>query len=189
MQSFRKVDQEDGVPPDLDLQLRSELAADRGADPDPVIDGTADQVGQHLSRLLRVIARMRQQSDMGAGHVLGLLIDKGPQRVGEIAGALATDPSTASRKVAALVEAGLVERRPDPADGRAHLLAATAAGERQCVAGRRHRIELVAAVPRKWPDGAGRQSAVLLGRPADGLQEQDRRATRVGPGRRAGGEN
>ena len=80
-------------------------------------------------RLLRIVARLRHQTDVA--YVLGLLLEKGPQRVGEIAQALGTDPSTVSRKVAALVDAGLVERRVDPDDGRAHLLAATPAGEQQ----------------------------------------------------------
>ncbi|MGK5739408.1 MarR family winged helix-turn-helix transcriptional regulator [Micromonospora sp. URMC 103] len=40
------------------------------------------------------------------------------------------DPSTVSRAVAALVTDGLVERRPDPADKRAHVLALTPDGRR-----------------------------------------------------------
>jgi DNA-binding MarR family transcriptional regulator len=39
------------------------------------------------------------------------------------------DPSTVSRQIADLVDLGLVERRADPRDGRATLLAATGAGE------------------------------------------------------------
>ena len=132
------------------------------------MDETADLIGQDLARLLRLVARQRHQAET---YVLGLLLEKGPQRVGEIAQALGTDPSTVSRKVAALVDAGLVERRVDPADGRAHLLAATAAGEQKCVDGRRHRIAMVASVLSGWPEDSRRQLATLLGQFADGLQE------------------
>src|SRR4029079_6426222 len=119
-------------------------------------------------------------------YVLGVLLERGPQRVGEIAQALGTDPSTVSRKVAALVDAGLVERRVDPADGRAHLLAGTTAGEQRCAHRPRpptaaaaqcgcdvcrHRIALVASVLSGWPEDSRRQLATLLGQFADGLQE------------------
>ena len=132
------------------------------------MDDTADLIGQDLLRLLRVVARQRHQAET---FVLSVLLEKGPQRVGEIAQALGTDPSTVSRKVAALVDAGLVERRADPADGRAHLLAATPAGERKCADGRRHRIDMVASVLSGWPEDSRRQLATLLGQFTDGLQE------------------
>jgi DNA-binding MarR family transcriptional regulator len=148
------------------------------------VDGTADHIGHDLARLMRTVARMRQHTDTAVAHVLGLLIEKGPQRVGEIAQALGTEPSTVSRKIAALVDAGLVERRVDPDDGRAHLLAATAAGERKCVEGRRHRIDLVTAVLSEWPEESRSQLATLLARFADGMQEHGARMTRV-----PGGEN
>jgi len=132
------------------------------------MDDTADLISQDLGRLLRVVARQRHQSEI---YVLGVLLERGPQRVGEIAQALGTDPSTVSRKVAALVDAGLVERRADPDDGRAHLLAATPAGEQRCADGRRHRMDMVASVLSGWPEDSRRQLATLLGQFADGLQE------------------
>jgi DNA-binding MarR family transcriptional regulator len=132
------------------------------------MDETADRIGQELGRLLRIIARQPRDA---AVYVVDLLLTKGPQRVGEIAQALGTDPSTVSRKVAALVDAGLVERRVDPDDGRAHLLAATAAGAQKCADGRRRRIEMVTAALSGWPEDSRRDLATLLGRFADGLQE------------------
>ena len=141
-------------------------------------DAAADRIGHDLARLMRSVTRMRQQTDMAVGYVLGLLIENGPQRVGEIANALDTDPSTVSRKVAALVDAGLVERRVDPDDGRAHLLAATPAGERKCVDGRRRRIDMVASVLAEWPEDSRRQLAGLLARFADGMHEHGVRMSR-----------
>lgn len=52
----------------------------------------------------------------------------GPTRVSELAARLDVDLSVASRQVATLEAAGLVERDPDPADRRAHLLGLTDAG-------------------------------------------------------------
>ena len=57
------------------------------------------------------------------------LCKDGPQRSSALAAAVCVDPSTVSRQIGDLVELGLVERRADPHDGRATLLAATAAGE------------------------------------------------------------
>ena len=57
------------------------------------------------------------------------LCKDGPQRSSALAAAVCVDPSTVSRQIADLVDLGLVERRADPLDGRATLLAATEAGE------------------------------------------------------------
>jgi DNA-binding MarR family transcriptional regulator len=57
------------------------------------------------------------------------LCKDGPQRSSALAAAVCVDPSTVSRQIGDLVDLRLVERRADPHDGRATLLAATAAGE------------------------------------------------------------
>jgi DNA-binding MarR family transcriptional regulator len=153
-------------------------------DPDTtILDSTAEHIGQDLARLLRLVARHRHRTDAGA-DVLGVLLERGPARVGEIAAALCSDPSTVSRKVAALVDAGLVERRVDPGDGRAHLLAVTAAAEQHRADACRRRNDMVASVLTGWPDDNRRRLAELLGRFVDGMQEQDGRL-----GARSGGEN
>jgi DNA-binding MarR family transcriptional regulator len=164
------------------------------ADTREMID--ADRIGQLLMRLLRVTARHRHQGGdvVAVGHVLAELLERGPQRVGELAQAMGTDPSTVSRQVTTLVEAGLVERRADPGDGRAHLLAATASGSDRCAAGRRRRVALVAQVLAHWTAQDRQQLADLLERLADGLQRDTMpaRAMAVGDartGRRPGGEN
>ena len=63
------------------------------------------------------------------------------------------------------------DHRNRPADGRAHLLAATPEGERKCDDVRRRRIDMVTSVLSGWPEDSRRQLAALLGRFADGLQE------------------
>jgi DNA-binding MarR family transcriptional regulator len=135
----------------------------------------ADRVAQEIGRLIRVLTHMRRdKADPVAAHVLGHLAEAGPQRVGEVAQAVGTDPSTVSRQVAALVAAGMVERRADPDDGRAHLLAVTEDGLRCCADWRRKRIDLLATVLADWPDESRQQLAELIGRFADDVQELDR---------------
>lgn len=99
----------------------------------------ADQLGLQLVRFLRLLERAHHQfNDKPHGQAHGVekagymlmahLVLNGPQRTSALADAVHSDPSTVSRQVAQLVRAGLVERRADPLDGRACLLAATDAG-------------------------------------------------------------
>jgi DNA-binding MarR family transcriptional regulator len=86
--------------------------------------------GRILHRTKIRLARMLPEGlDWAAGALLGKLAHHGPTRQGELADRALLDPSTVSRYVGQLVRSGLVERRPDPEDGRAVLLAATDAGQ------------------------------------------------------------
>lgn len=73
-------------------------------------------------------------------QILVQLVRRGPARVGTLAEALAVTQPTASDAVAALVRKGYVEKRADPADGRAARLHPTAPARRL--------VKEVAA----WPD-------------------------------------
>jgi DNA-binding MarR family transcriptional regulator len=66
--------------------------------------------------------------DGAAISLLMQLVRCGPRRQGELADVAMLDPSTVSRYVGQLVRRDLVERRPDPADGRAVQLVATRTG-------------------------------------------------------------
>lgn len=57
------------------------------------------------------------------------LWDSGPVRQTELIAVLDSDSATIARMVQRLEKAGLVERAPDPHDGRATLVSATAAGD------------------------------------------------------------
>jgi DNA-binding MarR family transcriptional regulator len=151
---------------------------------DPSLLLAADRIGQEIGRLVRALTHLkRHQTDLAAAHVLAHLAETGPQRVGAIAYAVGTDPSTVSRQVAVLVAAGLVERRADPDDGRAQMLAVTEAGLRCCEEGRRKRAALLTEVLSGWPDESRQRLAELIGRFADDVQELDRQVTS-----RSGGE-
>ena len=94
------------------------------------------ELSQELIRYARILHLIKTHEstsaltglDSGAVTVLMFLVKGGPQRQGALAGCAMLDPSTVSRYVAQLVRAGHVERRPDPADGRAVQLVATERG-------------------------------------------------------------
>jgi DNA-binding MarR family transcriptional regulator len=98
-----------------------------------ITTATADQL---LTALRRIVRASRTAQQLGLEEdlpgwtvsVLSLLARDGQQRLGKVASYLGVDPSVVSRHVAALEQAGLVSRRPDPADGRAQLLVVTRAG-------------------------------------------------------------
>lgn len=66
--------------------------------------------------------------ERAAYSILGRLESEGPARLSAIAHFFGLDVSTMSRQVTTLEADGLVERIPDPDDGRAHLLQLTKPG-------------------------------------------------------------
>lgn len=86
-----------------------------------------------------------------AAHFLVIcLVHQGPLRTGGLAEAVHSDPSTISRQVSYLVQQGLVERRPDPQDGRACVLAVTDKGERMVEDYKQQRNEHLVAMLATW---------------------------------------
>lgn len=67
--------------------------------------------------------------DLGLADALEVIDLQGPCRMRDLAQALRIEPSTATRTVDRLVERGLVDRMPDPADARAVVVSATPAGQ------------------------------------------------------------
>jgi DNA-binding MarR family transcriptional regulator len=67
--------------------------------------------------------------DVAQGDALDAILELGPVRMGELAQALRVDASTATRTVARLADAGLVERQ-EGADRRVVEIVATEAGRR-----------------------------------------------------------
>jgi DNA-binding MarR family transcriptional regulator len=90
-------------------------------------------VNSLIHALLSVGRLMRQRSqgetlDTGSFWLLKTLATSGPQRVTDLASYAGLDASTVSRHVAQLHSAGLIERTPDPVDGRAQRVKLSAAG-------------------------------------------------------------
>ncbi|MGM1060956.1 MarR family winged helix-turn-helix transcriptional regulator [Saccharothrix sp. Mg75] len=118
----------------------------------------ADRVGTALVRMNKmhacVAAHMSKSGLDKASFVLLATLERlGPARSSALAEAVFSDPSTVSRQVATLVKEGLVERRADPEDGRASVLAVTGAGARLVDERRRQRNEALAGLFADWgPD-------------------------------------
>jgi|1186.fasta_scaffold212372_2 DNA-binding MarR family transcriptional regulator len=93
----------------------------------------------------------------------------GPMRVSDAAQKLSVDLSVASRQVNALLTAGYLEREPDPADRRAHLVRTTEAGRQVLSESHRRMVHAVQQALEGWSsddvaavsDGLGRLSAVF----------------------------
>lgn len=121
---------------------------------------TANELGAQLVRFLRAInkakslvARHRPDGlEQAAYAVLFYLVHDGPQRASKLAEMLHAEVSTISRQSSSLVKHGLVERRADPQDGRAHLLVPTAKGLRVFEENRRQRNTWLAEVLADWSE-------------------------------------
>lgn len=90
------------------------------------------EIGLLLRRSRAISARLAGELhpdlDGAAYGLLALLHDAGPLRASDLVSLLDLDKSTVSRQVGSLVELGLVDRAPDPADGRAQVLTSSAEG-------------------------------------------------------------
>ena len=106
------------------------------------------EVGVMIRRIRRVLwerARAVHPDLQPASYLmLAYLADHGGLRGSAIAEALCIDKGAVSRQLHHLVELGLVDRTPDPADGRATLVSASADAVR--------RIKDVAEDRRRWLD-------------------------------------
>jgi DNA-binding MarR family transcriptional regulator len=104
----------------------STLSTGTAADTD-VIDVTRLRVA--IARLSRRLRRLEiaglTPSQLSA---LSIVERSGPLRLGDLAAAEGIAPSTLTRVVTVLEEAGLVMRRPDPSDARASTIAITDLG-------------------------------------------------------------
>ena len=96
---------------------------------------TNASVDSLMHALLSIGRLMRQRGqgetlDTGSFWLLKTLAASGPLRVTDLAACANLDVSTVSRHVAQLHSAGLIERTPDPVDGRAQRVKLSAAGQR-----------------------------------------------------------
>ena len=149
----------------------------------------ADALSRELARLVRLVERTKTDCATqcrdgleGAAYVLlAHLVAEGPQRVSVLAKAVHSDPSTVSRQVAQLVGRNLVERGPDPHDGRAARLSATDTGRRVYDDHRLIRNQHTAAVGAAWPTADVRCLVTLLGRLNTDVENYRARLAAAGP--------
>ena len=115
-------------------------------DPNPLGVELADTV-YGFRRVTRRVVRQSFPGDALPPSEAELLAFVGHSKgtgVREAAQALLLAPNTVSTLVSRLVDAGLLERRADPADGRAAQLQLTNAGAARVRQWRRHRAEILA---------------------------------------------
>lgn len=154
----------------------------------------ADRVSMAMVRLNKMHAQLTHQMakygiDKSAFVLLATLAGFGECRSSTLAEAVFSDPSTVSRQVAGLVKDGLVERRADPADGRASVLAVTEAGRELLAERSRMRIEAFERLFESWPEEDYRSFADLFERFVHDYERTiPALLTERGLGIRAGGE-
>jgi DNA-binding MarR family transcriptional regulator len=97
----------------------------------PVRESPSTALAHELRETLgRVVRRMRAQPGLSVGRmaVLGRLERDGPASISDLAAAERMRPQSMAQTVHDLETAGLVSRRPDPADGRRAFVELTATG-------------------------------------------------------------
>jgi DNA-binding MarR family transcriptional regulator len=85
-------------------------------------------------------------------HALAVLQLYGPLRISDVAQRLGVDLSVASRQIASLAAEGYVERREDPQDRRAQLVAVTRAGRKVLRESHRRMVAGFTRVLESWSD-------------------------------------
>lgn len=135
--------------------------------PDDAVRTIEAQVAMLLrlaERSRRSAARRRGEIDRSAYLVLGVLGSLGPSNVNAIADALRLDPSTVTRQVLAMEDAGQVTRRADPADGRATVVEATDAGRAALAETRAVRARMYGEILDEWRPADRAALAELMSR-------------------------
>ncbi|EHN10030.1 transcriptional regulator MarR family [Patulibacter medicamentivorans] len=124
-------------------------------------------LGQLVRRLR---AQRRQELSLSQAAVLGWIDREGAASITALAQRERVRPQSMAATVAALEEAGLVGRRPDPDDGRRTLVEVTPAGQEAIAVDRRDRESWLAAAVAELDEGERRvlvEATALLARIAD----------------------
>ena len=151
--------------------------ADRAAS-GPDLEVVARALNSGAIHLLRSLAAVDRLAGLTPARLsaLSVIVFGGPQSLGALAAAEGVAGPTMTRIVDGLVAAGLAERRPDPEDGRAVMIAPTVAGENLTHAAAGRRIAAIAAAISGLPAADRRRiaaSAGLLDRLAAEIRKQD----------------
>ncbi|GAA2815543.1 MarR family winged helix-turn-helix transcriptional regulator [Saccharopolyspora taberi] len=143
--------------------------------------GPTPEICSELLRPLRCLIGLKQVAlqrglhftddlPYAAGSLLAELVHRGECRASELAQHRVVDASVVSRQVHRLEEAGLITRRPDPADRRVSLLRATPEGERELTSLEQRKAEWLSQALRDWDEDDLRRLTDLLTSAAGDLQ-------------------
>jgi DNA-binding MarR family transcriptional regulator len=139
-------------------------------------DATGEGVAGALERELTVLFRRARAASADLARAVhpgleaaayGLLVrlaEVEPERATDLAAYFGVGKATMSRQLRALEELGLVDREPDPADGRAYLMRMTAEGRARFARVRRLRRERYLGQLAAWDPGDVAELARLLHR-------------------------
>lgn len=129
-------------------------------------------------RLRRLSTAQARQADEGlevaAYGLLGSLYDIGDIRAGDLADKFGLDKSTVSRQIAQMESLGLIQRVPDPQDGRARLIHTTDEGEARIRQLREARGRWFRSALSDWPAADVDQLVKLLARLNLSLENSER---------------
>lgn len=139
-----------------------------------VTDSTGQDIAHALGLLLRRSTRARLYTRLTEGlgeavddltyPVLSGLARTGPRSAADLGREIGLDRTTVTRRADRLEQAGLLERRPDPADGRATLLALTDDGHTVVTVARQRLTDAIQDSLTTWPQADARTFARLLHR-------------------------
>ncbi|MCW1250362.1 MarR family winged helix-turn-helix transcriptional regulator [Acaricomes phytoseiuli] len=143
-----------------------------------VQDQTLADLVSEVFRLFRTIKQAAHENEVETrgprlAHIgiLSLLSQFGECRASELAERIGVGPSALSRQLAELGEAGLLERRPDPEDGRATLIKLSAAGRRTLSGVQAQRSEWMRHRLRAWDEADAERALRAVGTLADAFQQ------------------
>ena len=118
-----------------------------------------------LARALEAVTRRRTYRLERAHYLLiRLVMEEGPQSVGQAARRLFLDGSTVTRQVAAMERLGLARKTSDPADARSAVVHVTPLGVRRAEAMRAERLRRLDRLFAGWPPAERRTAASVLRR-------------------------
>jgi DNA-binding MarR family transcriptional regulator len=123
------------------------MPTSRRTSPTRDVDAVADRLHSAAIHLLRRLRVEDEELGISAPRLsaLSVLVFGGPRRVGALAETEQVEPPTMTRLVDGMERDGYVTREPDPGDGRAVIVRATAKGMRALNQGRARRVEALAS--------------------------------------------
>lgn len=136
------------------------------------MNDTIDEIDEQLIGAVRSSRRIFRESaervnpglEPAASGLLMRLDAVGPSRPSDLAAYFRIGKATVGRQLSALEDLGLIDRQPDPEDGRAQLLALTALGKQRLDATRATRRAALRERLSSWPESDLASLAELLRR-------------------------
>jgi DNA-binding MarR family transcriptional regulator len=142
-----------------------------GSDDVTALERALVRVARAVGRLDLPVAASGAPLGKEAYWMLVRVDEVGPMRTSDLAALLKLDASTVSRQTHKLVDAGLIERRIDPVDGRACQLAVSERGREALAEAVSFRRIQLAELLKEWSARDRGNLTTLLARLAEDLQQ------------------